>query len=98
MNKIVAAVRNLADFNKIILFGSYAKDEATSESDYDLCFIVNGDLDLDELYINIRKELIECIDVPLDIKIYKKDVYEQLVKSINGLEREIQEHGIAVFG
>ena len=66
MNKINNTVKNIVKtitpFVKIVLFGSYARNEANSQSDFDFLVVVPYQLDIKDkirLRSKIRKALLE---------------------------------------
>ena len=78
------------DVEKVVLFGSYAKQEATKESDIDLLIDSNGKLKGFKLFSLISK--IE--------NLFKKDVdaFEKFeIISNSKIDKEIKETGIIIY-
>ena len=78
------------DVEKVVLFGSYAKQEATKESDIDLLIDSNGKLKGFKLFSLISK--IE--------NLFKKDVDAFEKSEIIGnskIDKEIQKTGVVVY-
>lgn len=77
-NKIDDIVNRIAfafDPDKIILFGSYAAGNPTSESDIDLLIIKDTDLPRHKRSFDIHKSLRGSM-VPMDILVYTQTEFE----------------------
>ncbi len=75
--KITDIVNKIVHFyspEKIILFGSYANNNANENSDVDLIIIKNTELPKQSRGREIRKYLFGSL-VPMDIKVYTPDEY-----------------------
>ena len=80
ISDIVKKIRKDCDPDKIILFGSYAKDTSRYDSDIDLLVVKDSKLRRDERDQEIRRSLQE-IKFPLDIFVYtpqEVDEYSRL--------------------
>jgi uncharacterized protein len=69
---------------KIILFGSHARGEATPDSDYDLFVIVPYDGDRHVLGARAR-DAVRASRVPLDIIVYPRSYLEQRLRDDDSL-------------
>jgi uncharacterized protein len=81
--KISDIVNKIVQFyqpKKIILFGSYARENATEDSDVDLIIIKNTELPKQSRGREIRKYLFGSL-VPMDIKIYTPDEFSNDIKN-----------------
>lgn len=70
-----AAVRTLAEHarpERIVLFGSYARGEATEESDLDLLVIQREVLDRASEMVRLRRAL-RPLRVPVDVLVYSAE-------------------------
>jgi len=78
INKIVKKIASVINPKKIILFGSYAREKQTEESDLDLLVIVeDADLPPHKRARAIRKHLWGLTDIPKDIIVYtEKEINE----------------------
>ncbi len=93
--------RYASEILSIVLFGSYAKETATKQSDIDLLFIINNLKDK-----NIREEIErECASYQHSHNIKISPLItniEELKKMLNSKElnvgKEIREHGISLYG
>lgn len=77
-SKIIEIVNKIAlNFNpeKIFLFGSYASDNPTRDSDLDLLIIQSSKLPRHKRVFEIRKSLIGSM-IPLDIIVYTPEEFE----------------------
>ncbi len=83
---------------RVVLFGSYARGEATEESDIDICVIaeLNGKRKLD-LIRDIRKRLIPVITAGFDILIYTPEEFDQRARVENSLEFIISREGRVIY-
>ncbi|BCD62060.1 hypothetical protein NitYY0826_C0929 [Nitratiruptor sp. YY08-26] len=85
-NEIVERLKPL-DPDKIILFGSYAYGEPNEESDIDLYIVTKDEYiprnfkEKNELYLKIARLLRDLRkDIPMDIIVHTKKMYEEFVK------------------
>lgn len=84
---------------KIFLFGSYAYGNPQSQSDLDLCIITNlGNKRKIELIRDIRKEIRNHFQLPLDILVYEDNEFQQRATLPNTLEHKILKQGILING
>lgn len=84
---------------KIFLFGSYAYGNPGAHSDLDLCIITDlSDKRKIDVIRDIRKEIRNNFQLPLDILIYEDGEFQQRAKLPNTLEFKILKQGILVNG
>jgi predicted nucleotidyltransferase len=99
LRKIRECLKNYEVY-KVILFGSYAYGNQSDDSDVDLIVIENktGSYKTFRNRINaksaISKELRNMSDSPVDLLLYTKDEWKQLLKINNSFIKEIKEKGI----
>jgi predicted nucleotidyltransferase len=81
---------------EVLLFGSHARENASSESDYDILLIINSDLLPKEklpIRTNIRKSLL-AIGIRSDILIQSKSEVEKKKKLPGHIVRKIMREAI----
>ena len=88
IQKIVDKIIKTSDVEKIILFGSYAKNSYNENSDLDLLIIKETNLSQPKRGLDIRKSL-WGIGVPIDIVVYTpkeikewKDINNSFISNI----------------
>lgn len=83
---------------KLIVFGSHAYGETDENSDIDICVI--GDLKnrrkLDVIR-DIRRSLIDNLNIPLDILVYNEDEFNERAKLSSTLENKIDKDGLIIY-
>ena len=87
------------ELNKIILFGSYARNEQDSDSDLDLLIVSksfrNKSIDSRiNMALGLSKKLVNNIDVPFDILYYSDEEWENSNSLILG---EVKENGKMIY-
>jgi len=99
LNRIVTSIQNNVAVQKIYLFGSYADDTYTDESDLDLCIItsLDGMRKIDVLR-QIRKAILRDVDMPIDLLIYEQDEFEQRSSLTTTMEHKIAREGVLLHG
>lgn len=103
-NEIITKIRNNLKIKDIILFGSYANNKATEESDIDLVVILDkkgfaksymerlkNRNKISMLLINIKKE------IPIDILVYTIDEWQLLLESGSLFYQEINQRGVRLI-
>ena len=95
-NAIYEAIPS-AIIEQIIVFGSYARGDNTTDSDVDICVIVNIALTRDEVR-NYRKEICNAFikqhRLPIDLLIKSSDYYNRYKSVACSIERAIATEGI----
>ena len=83
---------------KVMLFGSYAYGEPSSESDVDLLIIMDTSIKFHKQAAIIRLALDEAFNVsfPMDIIVRDQEEIEKRVKQGDFFIKEILEEGIAL--
>lgn len=103
-NEIVTKIKNNIKIRDIILFGSYATNKATEDSDIDLLVILdkkgfaktymerlkNRNM-ISKLLIDIKKEM------PIDILVYTISEWRQLLESDSSFYQEINQKGVRLI-
>ena len=100
-NEIDAVVRAIADtglVSKVILFGSLARGEESSDSDIDLCALTTiDDRHPADITIDLRMKLYGIQTLPLDLFTYNQDEFFFHAKRPTSFEYEIAEHGVILY-
>lgn len=81
--------------DKIILFGSRAKEKQSKESDYDIFVLKNGVTHKRKLAQNIYLKL--DVDVPVDIIVETPQRYNQLKNNPFLIYSEIAKYGRVIY-
>ncbi len=91
LNKAIEAIKEIADPDKIILFGSHAKGKSNFDSDIDLLVLKRGVKNRRELaqkiYMNftdIGAPVDVIVEDPVEFEIKKKDpflIYKEIAES-----------------
>ena len=90
MREICSAIAKLSNVDKIVLFGSYAKRCAQSESDVDLAvFFTSQDARLLAQYRQIARI---CVNSDIDIQVQPFHTYELATPC--GIIEEIEAYGV----
>ena len=84
LEQIVRTIATELKPEKIILFGSHARGEATPDSDYDLFAILPYEGDRSELGARARG-LVRSAGVPIDIIVYPRSYLEQRLRDDDSL-------------
>ncbi len=97
LDKIVRAIKRTVDIEKIILFGSYAKENQKTESDIDICIITDGKKNIQTLW-KIREAIFDISTHPIDLLLFNSDEFKEREKSKTSMEHEIKQTGILLYG
>jgi uncharacterized protein len=84
--------------SKIIIFGSQVYGKPSKDSDIDMCVIIDENRRRIDVAREIRREIIAESKSPLDIFVFRKDEFEDKAKNSDGMEREINEKGLVIYG
>lgn len=95
IRRVVQQIVERFDPKKVILFGSYADDKPTEDSDVDLLVVMGAD---DEA-IHAAARISAAIDHPfvLDIVVSKLSVLEASFKRQGNFAAEIMTRGLALY-
>jgi predicted nucleotidyltransferase len=97
IEKIVEKLISFANPVEIIIFGSVAKELEHSESDIDLCVILNiGNNRKIDIIRQIRRNIIGVVDRPVDILVYDRAEFETRAKIASTFEYKILKEGVRV--
>lgn len=76
INDIINTIAKEYNPDRIILFGSYARNNPNDDSDIDLIIIKNTDTPKHKRGREIRKYLYNAM-MPIDLKVYTPDEYQE---------------------
>ena len=93
---IVSRILSVAKPDKIILFGSAATGQMTSESDVDLLIVEPDVTDQRKEYVRIRKALWD-IDYPFDILFISTDWFEDSKGVVGGIAYPANKYGKVIY-
>lgn len=99
LENAVIAIRNSVNPKKIYLFGSYADNTYTEESDLDLCIVTSlqGLRKIDVLR-KIRKAMVQDVDMPIDLLVYDDDDFKERSILTTTMEHKIAQEGVLLYG
>ena len=99
INAIANTITSKFKINNIFLFGSYAHGHPNNESDLDLCITTRlGKKRKIDLIRDIRREIIDHFNIPIDILIYDSEEFQKRAVHQNTLEYKILNQGILLNG
>jgi len=93
--EIVQKVVEVAVPDKIILFGSRAKEEQKNESDYDICVLKREVLHKRKLAQRIYMKL--DVNVPVDVIVETPERFNELKDNLFLIYSEIAKYGRVVY-
>jgi predicted nucleotidyltransferase len=96
INKLCQKIAEDFDIEKIILFGSYAKDTATKDSDIDLLIVANIDLPPVERYCAVREALAD-FPTGFDLIVKTPDEYEKWRHIVNHIVYFAEKYGKTIY-
>jgi len=96
VEKAMEVILRVADPNKIILFGSHARDEASLESDYDLLVLKEGVKEPRKLAQNIYLNF-KNIGAPVDVIVADLEKYERLKTDPYLIYSEAAKNGRVIY-
>lgn len=99
VNKIINAILKVIIPDKIILFGSQARGDATIDSDYDILIIKsgidNGSKIEGEIYVKL---VYEDFIAPVDIMVATPEIVEKYKNAIGCVIGPALKEGIIIYG
>jgi len=98
INEIVDIIVSLTEPEKIILFGSYARGDASNKSDIDLLILIKGLKSEHEMYCTIENAFYNNkINVAIDHISMDYDKYHTLKDVIGYIYKTINEEGKVIY-
>lgn len=95
---ILDTIKRQVRLERLILFGSYAYGQPTSESDIDLCIIAETEQSKIEALRNIRTELFAKAENPVDFVFFTPHEFNIRTKVPNSFEWLIENKGQILYG
>jgi uncharacterized protein len=95
--RIIHSILSEGKPQKVYIFGSYARNDWTKDSDLDIFIIENSEFKKGRRaskYFRILKDL----EIPKDIIVYTPDEFESLKREVNSLPYTILKEGILIYG
>jgi predicted nucleotidyltransferase len=99
LDKIVNTLVGTGIVTKVILFGSYARGEETSDSDIDLCVLTPLDEErCFDIMVELRVKLFEIREkkFSLDLLAYNQDFFLACAEK-PGFQRNILKNGVVLY-
>ena len=99
LENAIIAIQNNVNTQRIYLFGSYADNTYTDDSDLDLCVITSlqGFRKIDILR-KIRKAMIQNVDMPIDLLVYDDSEFNERAMLTTTMEYKIAHEGVILYG
>lgn len=96
-NLIKKRIRELDSTCEIIVYGSHARSEATSHSDWDILILIDAEntLSIEQKYRHHLLEVELSIGSPISVFVFSKNEWEEKY-SISSLNSEIEAEGIQI--
>lgn len=95
---ITDSVFSVVKPTSIILFGSYAKNLETKDSDMDICVITEENKNPFDIMTALRLKLFDELNKAVDIVIYDKNTFDSRKTILNTFEHEIYSTGVKLYG
>lgn len=95
---ITDSVFSVVNPTSIILFGSYAKNLETKDSDMDICVITEENKNPFDIMTTLRLKLFDELNKAVDIVVYDKNTFDSRKTVVNTFEHEIYSTGVKLYG
>ena len=96
LQKALDTIIEVANPDKVILFGSFARGEETPDSDYDFLVLKKGIKRRRKLAQKLYRSFIG-VGVPIDVIVNELLEYEELKKESYMIYKTIDEEGIVLY-
>ncbi len=103
IEQIKLSLRNL-NVGKIILFGSWAKDNQSNNSDIDLLVVTRDNFVFESFAqkINTKRKYAKALHplrkfADIDLIVHTKPMFEQFIQLDSGFKREIMNSGLVIY-
>ncbi len=97
LSLLVSLLVEAAHPRKIILFGSYTRDEQTADSDLDVLVILDAVHDRFDEMVRLRRALAP-IKMPMDVLVYSEDDIRERGQWLGTALREALQEGWVLYG
>jgi predicted nucleotidyltransferase len=99
LDEIISIIRESADPDQIILFGSYARGDYTPHSDIDLLIIKKGLKNARTLTGPLHLEFFKHrIGIPVDVLAIDSNKYRELQSDVGYIYKTIAQEGKVIYG
>jgi uncharacterized protein len=99
LDKMIETIKNNYQTDKIILFGSYARNEQKEESDVDILVISDSEKNLPRYKRGLKlRVLLSNYQIPKDILFYTKEEVEEWKNTPNSFIYNVLEEGKVLYG
>jgi len=99
IEKVIKAIREVIEPDKIILFGSQARGDAKSNSDYDILVIKDSIEDELKVTKNIYKSFLNIDElISIDVIVASKHNIEKYKDNIGYILKPALKEGIIIYG
>ncbi|MDX1959023.1 MAG: nucleotidyltransferase domain-containing protein [Leptospiraceae bacterium] len=97
MQTILDAILLAGKPEKVFIFGSYAKQTQTKDSDIDIAIIENTELKKGKRAVKYFQRL-KNLSIPKDIIVFTPEEFEYRKLEVNSLPYRINKEGVLIFG
>jgi len=97
LEKAIDIIIQVADPDKIILFGSHARGDSRKDSDYDLCVLKRNVEHRRKLAQQIYVSLCD-VNTPIDVMVQTPDKFNELKDDPYLVYKQIAKDGVVVYG
>jgi len=98
LNTIINLIADTGIASKIILFGSMARDDATQDSDIDLCVLTPiTDRRPRDMKVDLRMAILDVQKTPLDLLLYHQDSFYEHASRPTSFEHMISTQGRVIY-
>jgi len=98
LDRIVDALVETGIVSKIILFGSYARGDESTDSDIDLCVLTSEkDRRPIDIAIELRWKIYDILKKPLDLFARNQDDFSYRASYVGSLEHIIAKEGVVLY-
>jgi len=98
LQTILETVKRQVQLERLILFGSYAYGQPTSDSDIDVCIVAETEQSKIETLRNIRTELFAKAEKPIDFVFFTPLEFYTRSQVPNSFEWKIENKGQTLYG
>ena len=98
-NDLAKSIHSNFENSKVIIFGSYARNEQTIDSDLDICVLIPYfKQDKLQTKLALRKAINNTMPIGLDILVFTYDEYNEAINKQSYIQYEINREGVTIDG
>lgn len=98
LDKIINSIKNDILPREIIMFGSYAYGNPNTNSDIDLCILIDRqDKRKIDIIKSIRSSIAKVASKPVDLVLYFNDEFHEKANITCTLESKIENEGVKLY-